>query len=193
MPKINFSKNINTYKQHRKVYKRINLRQVKLVSEVIRLIVYKNTKHININDIKNLAVRVYSNNDNKYIKRIYSMLNDEIVKKEIDNGLVQYYLDKGINPLDKIVELTVKAEENIKSTNDALSTARFYKEIYDGNTSRIKETRTYDSFDNFKSNTPAEIKQEVTGSISIIDGNSNRNDTPMEHKDGGMGEGERPE
>lgn len=192
MPAINFNKNIEVYKHHRTKYKRINLRQVKLVSEVIRLIVYKNTKHININDIKNLAVRVYSNNDNKYIKRIYSMLNDEIVKKEIDNGLVQYYLDKGINPLDKIVELTVKAEENIKSTNDALNTARFYKEIYDGNTPRIKETRTYDSFDNFKSNTPTEIKQEVMGSINT-DGNSNRNDTPMGHKDGGMGEGESDE
>ncbi|KKP50491.1 MAG: hypothetical protein UR43_C0033G0008 [candidate division TM6 bacterium GW2011_GWF2_33_332] len=105
MPAINFNKNIEVYKHHRTKYKRINLRQVKLVSEVIRLIVYKNTKHININDIKNLAVRVYSNNDNKYIKRIYSMLNDEIVKKEIDNGLVQYYLDKGINPLDKIVKV----------------------------------------------------------------------------------------
>ena len=120
------------------------------------------------------------------------MLNDEIVKKEIDNGLIQYFLNKGINPLDKVVSLVIKAEDNIKSTNDALSTAKFYKELYEVKGVTSKETRIYDSYDSYKENKPTEIKQSIETNINPLSfngelgGKSNENDT----RTGATGEGD---
>lgn len=190
MNKISFASKVDKYKEKR--IKQLNKRELKIIAETVKIIILKNSKRLTQNDYNNICLAVYGKTDSSKYIGIYRMVNDIVVKDKINDSLVQYYLSKGINVRDKIIELSDKSEELIKSTSDALSLLKYYKELDDNNGVRIKETRTYDSFDTFKSNTPTEIKQEVIGNINT-DGNSNRNDIPIGHKDGGMGEGESDE
>jgi len=190
MPKIDFNKNLNTYKDYRSKYNINRLKILTLIGNTVSYIYINQNKKFSSKDIDNLAVMTYGKTDKNLRKVIYTMLNNEIVKGKINDKLIDLLTSKGITPNNKIVSLLDKGEELVKSTNDALSLIRFYKEIDEENKIKLKETRTYDNFEKYKNDIPSTITQEKIGEININDIpiNTNLTQENSNRNEGGMGE-----
>ena len=189
MKKINFTDKIDKYKDKR--IKQLNNKEIRIIAETVKIMIEKNTKLLTAEDYNLICLSVYRKLNLSNRIKVYHMVNNVEMKEKINDKLIDYYISKGIDVNSKIIELTTKSESLISSTKDALSVARFYKEILDENKNiqgKITEKHTYNSFDSFKSNKPDKIEQEM----EIMVGNSNENEGGMGATAGGGQPTEKP-
>lgn len=200
MKPINFTNKLEQLKQKQRnasekgIYKtRRTLKYQKLIATIVKIILSNNDKLLSNKDINEISTLVYNRNDAITKQRIRSMLNNEIVKKDIDNELQRILTDRNIKPLEKTVDLVQKAEDKAKSTSDFIQTARFYKELAEISTNKQtieqKETIDYSKFDD-KGNPQVKVTRSVIQEISTntpINDSTNetdvKNDSQNENSD----------
>lgn len=129
MSKIDLSKKLAKLQTYRSETERRSLRYKKLIAEVVKYVISNNDKYLTNDDLKQISLKVYGRYDKIVHQRIRSMMTQEVVKSDINNELQRILTDRGIKPLEKIVDLTKKGEEVAKNTADFISVAKFYKEI----------------------------------------------------------------
>lgn len=125
---IDLGKNLKKL-QDRRLSERKSLRYKKFVAETVKYIIKNNDIYLSNNDIKEIAINVYTRYDKIIHQRIRSMMTQEVVKNDINSELQRILTDRGIKPLDKVIDLTQRGEEAAKNTSDFISVAKFYKEI----------------------------------------------------------------
>ena len=188
MNKINFTAKIEKVKKKR--LQHLKNKEIKIIAETVRVMIAKDSKLLTAEDYNSICSSVYRKLNLSNRRNVYSMVNNVEVKEKINDSLIQYYINKGINVKDKLVELTNKSETLIKSTNDALNVAKFYKELIDedkNKQTKIVEKHTYNSFDSYKLNKPDKVEQEIS-----VEKSNEMNGGTGQH-DRGSSESERPE
>jgi len=153
--KIDFT--IRVKKSKDRINISLNNRLDKIITETVKVIIKKGHKRLTAEDYKEICKCVYNKLDSKSYMGIYKVVNNEVVKDKISDSLIQYYLTQGVDVNKKLIELTNKSETLIKSTNDALNVAKFYKELIDedrNKQTKITEKHTFNSFDSYKLNKP---------------------------------------
>lgn len=162
MNKIDFTAKIEKVKKKR--LQHLKNKEIKIIAETVRVMIAKDSKLLTANDYNSICSAVYKKLSLSNRVNVYKMVNNLEVKEKINDSLIQYYLTQGIDVNKKLIELTNKSETLIKSTNDALNVAKFYKELIDDEKNikgRIVEKHTFNSFDSYKLNKPDKVEQEI--------------------------------
>ena len=163
MSEINFTKRLDKYKDRQ--IKHVPLRTIQIIAEATKVILSKNSKKLSNKDIDAICLKIYKvTNRIKHI-RVRNMINSPAIKDQINNKLLQYYIDKGIQPIEKVGDLTEKAEKAAKTTSDYMRVADHYKEIAqisDTTTARQTEIVNYNELMQPVSKT---VKREITQSV----------------------------
>lgn len=164
--KTDFGKRYDKYVSKRSKTNRKELRTIKLVAEAVIYIVKNNTKKYTTAALNEICLKVYNKIDTAKRVQVYNMLNNPPLKQEVEQKLHEYYLSKGIKPLEKVQELTQKAEDNCKTTSDYMRVAEHFMRVVDtvgaNTTVTQRETIDYANLASEDSDNPQLVEQKRT-------------------------------
>lgn len=144
--KTNFGDKFAKLAPYRQKTKRKQLREIKIIAEIVKLIIKNDSKILTNKDIKQISLKTYKKYDKISHIRVRNMTNSPEIKQQVNDKLLDYYIKQGIEPINKVFELTKKAEEVAKNTSDYMQIAKHYKEIAEigPNNATITQRETID-------------------------------------------------
>ncbi|MFA5772756.1 MAG: hypothetical protein WC974_08520 [Thermoplasmata archaeon] len=184
--KIKFGEKYNKYVDYRAKTPRKQLREIKLIAEIVLMTIRNDNKKLSNNDIKQLCIKIYHKYDKIHHIRVRNMSNSPEIKKQVNDSLLAYYIKKGIKPLEKVDELINKGESAAKSTSDYVTLANHYKDVLKSapNNTQItqKETIDYAAIveEGKEDPTLVEQKRTVTRTVTQAISPNSANNSPIE-------------
>ncbi len=145
-----YNRTLNKLKSNKHITK---LNYLRLLGETAKKIIQKGSKQLNINDYKDIALKVYKKNGYILARSIKRMMETDLARTQVNTALIEFYSQAGLNK-----------DEAIKMLNLAKDTAIEKKDI--GNLLKIVEK--YESASNLSDNKGVKATYRETTDFSKL-------------------------
>ena len=154
------------------------LRYKKLIAEIVKKTVESGNPKLTNNDIKEISLKIYKSNDKIKCSRVKSMMQQEIVKNDVNNELQRIYTDAGLSkdalkPLLESIKIWIDEKKDIANALKLAEKIERANNLTQGSSITARTTETTDFSKIGKDGQPAQkvVKTlEITKSEAIRDG-----------------------